>query len=101
MIEPSRSIWKGAPGMTQALPLARFGLSGLPHQPARQQTTPTAISESLKGIFGVNRRTAGRRHQLSSKSNRKRSADDITIESVHRTKARLIAARRPVAVCKG
>ena len=27
----------------------RFGLSGLPHQPARQQTTPTAISKSLKG----------------------------------------------------
>jgi hypothetical protein len=34
---------------TQASPLARFGLSGLPHQPARQQTTPTALSESLKG----------------------------------------------------
>jgi hypothetical protein len=25
----ARSIWNGAPEMTQALPLARFGLSGL------------------------------------------------------------------------
>jgi hypothetical protein len=39
------------PAMTQALPLARFGLSGLP--PRRRdskQTAPTTISESLKGI---------------------------------------------------
>ena len=33
------------PGMTQASPLARFVRSGLP-------TTPTAISESRKGISG-------------------------------------------------
>jgi hypothetical protein len=41
--------------MTQASPLgAIWPLLATP--PARQQTTPTAISESVKGIFGDNAR---------------------------------------------
>ena len=47
------------PEMTQATPLARFAPFGLLPQPARQQTTPTGISESLKGLSGANPRHCG------------------------------------------
>jgi hypothetical protein len=40
---------------TQASPLVRFALFGLPTHPARQQTTPAAISESWKGLSGSTR----------------------------------------------
>jgi hypothetical protein len=42
-----------------ATPLARFVLFGLPHHPARQPTTPTATSESRKGLSGANPRHCG------------------------------------------
>jgi hypothetical protein len=45
--------------MTRATPLARFAPFGLPHHPARQQTTPTATSESRKGLSGANPRHRG------------------------------------------
>jgi hypothetical protein len=44
---------------TLATPLARFAPSALPHHPVRQQTTPTATSESRKGLSGANPRHRG------------------------------------------